>query len=228
MRVPAIFSAGVILLATHVLGCGSDGARPGEVEGTRFSRAAVQRGCRTVCAPCAPHTVCPHRCKLACPAAVVPCGSVVCSGGDVCCNESCGICTPPGGACTQQVCAPGSPCVETALCIRGFQWSPRQCACVPDLDGAPQDQCSSDADCRLFSDYCTGCDCRSLAVDDPDPSCTGPGVRCFADPCFGKTAVCVAGQCIESPRDLRGRVRPRGPHPPHPPHAPHAPGHPAG
>jgi hypothetical protein len=55
--------------------------------------------------------------------------------------------------------------------------------------------CTSDGDCRLFSDYCTGCDCRALARDEQDPTCDGPGVRCVADPCMTKTAVCEAGKC---------------------------------
>ena len=36
----------------------------------------------------------------------VACGTTTCTRGDVCCNDSCGICTPPGGFCTQQICAP--------------------------------------------------------------------------------------------------------------------------
>src|SRR5690349_18461589 len=55
--------------------------------------------------------------------------------------------------------------------------------------------CTTDADCRLFADYCTGCDCRALAKGDKDPTCTGPGVKCIADPCMTKTAVCEAGTC---------------------------------
>lgn len=56
--------------------------------------------------------------------------------------------------------------------------------------------CQIDSDCRLFDDYCTGCDCRSLAKGEPDPKCSGPGVRCFAQPCARKTAACEAGHCI--------------------------------
>jgi hypothetical protein len=94
------------------------------------------------------------------------CGSNVCGAGQFCCNPSCGICAPTGGACTQQFCEP-----------------------------APAARCASDADCRAFSDYCTGCDCRALARGEPDPKCSGPGVRCFVDPCRGKTAVCKGGTC---------------------------------
>ncbi len=36
---------------------------------------------------------------------------------------------------------------------------------------------------------------QALAASDPDPVCSGPGVRCFADPCVGLTAVCLAGSC---------------------------------
>jgi hypothetical protein len=56
-------------------------------------------------------------------------------------------------------------------------------------------ECTTDADCRIFSDYCTGCDCRALATAEADPVCDGPGVRCVADPCMGRAAVCEAGEC---------------------------------
>lgn len=61
--------------------------------------------------------------------------------------------------------------------------------------------CTTDADCRIFSDYCTGCDCRALAKGEADPVCDGPGVKCIADPCMGKAAVCEAGACALKPSD---------------------------
>jgi hypothetical protein len=93
------------------------------------------------------------------------CGAKRCAPGEVCCNASCGICTTPGGVCTQELC-----------------------------EEAPS-TCAKDADCRAFSDYCTGCDCRALLKSEGDPKCTGPGVRCVSDPCRDKTAVCRAGRC---------------------------------
>lgn len=59
--------------------------------------------------------------------------------------------------------------------------------------------CRSDADCRTFSDYCTGCDCRALSTTERDPVCPGPGVQCLIDPCDSKQAVCRAGQCQIAP-----------------------------
>jgi hypothetical protein len=59
--------------------------------------------------------------------------------------------------------------------------------------------CRTDADCRTFSDYCTGCDCRALSVGQKDPVCPGPGVQCLIDPCLDKQAVCLAGRCALSP-----------------------------
>jgi hypothetical protein len=97
----------------------------------------------------------------------VACGPRTCLAGQVCCNESCGICTEPGGVCTQQFCEPP----------------------------APTGGCRQDSDCRAFSDYCTGCDCRALRKDDKDPTCSGPGVRCLVDPCRNKQGVCRNGQC---------------------------------
>ncbi|HXI57038.1 MAG TPA: hypothetical protein VNO55_13315 [Polyangia bacterium] len=56
--------------------------------------------------------------------------------------------------------------------------------------------CRVDADCRMFDDYCTGCNCRALAKGDPDPTCSGPGVRCLVQPCLRKTVACVGGRCV--------------------------------
>lgn len=64
------------------------------------------------------------------------------------------------------------------------------------LPAEPTAECKTDADCRLEDDYCTGCDCRALAEGESLPVCDGPGVKCFAQPCGGKTAACVGGQCV--------------------------------
>ena len=107
------------------------------------------------------------------PAGGGACGSVTCGAGTVCCNASCGICTPPGQACIQ-------------------------IACLPDGGGGTPTPgaCRTNDECRLFDDYCTGCDCRALAKGDPDPKCSGPGVRCILPPCQGKAARCEAGKCV--------------------------------
>ncbi len=96
-------------------------------------QAASANSCHTKCNKCPPNQVCAQYCvqsgncgntctvmmlciqgyvwddkSCSCvpdPNAGTPCGPTTCSGGDVCCNASCGICTPPGGFCTQQVCA---------------------------------------------------------------------------------------------------------------------------
>ena len=103
----------------------------------------------------------------------VACGTKTCAAGQICCNASCGICTPPDGVCTQQICS-----------------SPADAAGTP-----PTTACQKDDDCRLFSDYCTGCDCRALGKTDKDPTCAGPGVRCLVDPCGNRMAICQAGKC---------------------------------
>jgi hypothetical protein len=113
--------------------------------------------------------VCYGTCRPADSSAV--CGAARCAAGTVCCNASCGICTAPGAGCTKQLCVP------------------------PAGGGA----CTTDADCRVEADYCTGCDCRPLASAQTVPPCAGPGVRCFADPCMGKSARCVSGLCAVAP-----------------------------
>jgi len=273
---------GAIFVAAHVMGCGSGGSGAGEVPGSRMSLAAAQSGCVTVCPTCKPGVACPQFCRIDCPPGVSPCGPTVCRHNEECCNESCGICTRPGESCTQQACAPATPCVDTVLCIRGFHWSPDECQCVPDqpcvdtvlcarglhwspaecqcvpdepcvdtvlcirgthwsprlCECVPNGSCDVDQDCRLFSDYCTGCDCRALSNDDADPVCSGPGAECLADPCMGRSVQCVSGQCVVSAQCVQTQLCARrthwspeqcacvpdhGPHTPHRPHAPHAP-----
>ena len=97
------------------------------------------------------------------------CGAATCAAGMVCCNASCGICAPPNGACIQLACDPKPP-----------------------AGGA----CRTDADCRLFDDYCTGCDCRALARSDPNPVCNSAGVMCYRQPCGLKVALCQSGRCV--------------------------------
>lgn len=56
--------------------------------------------------------------------------------------------------------------------------------------------CSSDADCSLKADYCTGCDCVALGKGEKLKACSGPGVQCLADPCASKHATCTSGHCV--------------------------------
>jgi hypothetical protein len=98
------------------------------------------------------------------------CGVVTCRSTETCCNSSCGICTGPGQGCVRIACPPGTG------------------------------SCTTDADCRLVDDYCTGCDCRALAKGQPDPICGGPGVQCIAQPCMNQVATCVASRCVARDR----------------------------
>jgi hypothetical protein len=63
--------------------------------------------------------------------------------------------------------------------------------------------CTVDADCRLESDYCLGCDCRALAKEQKLPKCTGPGVRCLLDPCKDKMAICKDARCTATAASTR-------------------------
>jgi hypothetical protein len=137
------------------------------------SQAELRGGCRYVCPHCRPNQPCPRiACRLDCNAHdALACGDRRCGSGEYCCNPSCGTCAPIGALCIQQYCE------------------------APTTGG-----CTTDADCRTFSDYCTGCDCRALSSTEPDPICDGPGVRCFADPCGSQTATCdvSTGACVLS------------------------------
>jgi hypothetical protein len=57
--------------------------------------------------------------------------------------------------------------------------------------------CKSDADCRMYTSYCSEapCVCRVFTKGEPDPHCTG-NVRCFANPCLKKAARCQSGACV--------------------------------
>ncbi len=59
-------------------------------------------------------------------------------------------------------------------------------------------QCVLASDCKKFSSYCATnpCMCLALKATDPEPTCPGPSVTCFADPCESKSAECVGGVCV--------------------------------
>ncbi len=124
-----------------------------------------------------------------------PCGYRTCPSGQVCCNESCSICTPPGAACTQQVCSADGrkQCTHVQICQPGYAWDDALCRCVPSAP-APL-ACTTDADCRLLSSYCDGCDCVALTAIAADPVCHGRQVQCLVDPCQGRRPACMGGTC---------------------------------
>lgn len=64
--------------------------------------------------------------------------------------------------------------------------------CVP----GPKPECATDKECRLFSNYCDGCECLALSASEPNPICKGDVVACFVDPCRNAEAQCVRGQCV--------------------------------
>ncbi len=111
-----------------------------------------------------------------------PCASTAqCGAGEVCTTED-GVCNAPPG------CRPGMAC--PAVCYG---------TCRLKIRPPAPNRCRTNADCRTFSDYCVGCNCRALSVCQPDPKCPTPGVQCFVDPCHGKEAYCDAGACALRP-----------------------------
>lgn len=100
-------------------------------------------------------------------------------------------CTTDHGACSKPPgCQPGDICAQVCygVCTSTVTTIP------------PPGACEKDEDCRAFSDYCTGCDCRPLSRQQLDPKCPGPGVRCVADPCLNRGAVCKSGKCALTDR----------------------------
>ena len=108
-----------------------------------------------------------------------PCGSSQsCAAGLVCTTED-GVCNSPPG------CGPLAAC--PAVCYGTCR--------LPSEDGGGP-ACTTDGDCKVEADYCTGCDCRALGAKQSLPACPGPGVACIVDPCFNKTARCASGGCV--------------------------------
>jgi hypothetical protein len=83
--------------------------------------------------------------------------------------------------CATVRCAAGTHCVAKG----------HRASCVPD-----EQTCRTDADCRLFDNYCDGCACDALNVSSPDPFCGGTLVECFREPCGGLVAACQGGKCV--------------------------------
>jgi hypothetical protein len=97
-------------------------------------------------------------------------------------------------------------CYRSATCARqadgqcGWTQTPELRACLAgggSGDGGTVAECRSAADCRLYSDYCGGCNCIALGPNDNPPVCSNP-FQCLVDPCEvpSHTAACVNGQCV--------------------------------
>jgi hypothetical protein len=63
--------------------------------------------------------------------------------------------------------------------------------------------CDVDADCRVYSSFCTetACQCLATGQTDPDPVCENGTVICLVDPCLAipSTPVCSGGVCTAVP-----------------------------
>lgn len=98
-----------------------------------------------------------------------------------CSRRACYLVCPPGKTpCGDNVCGKGEVCVDA---LQGI------CA----NEGSVE--CTTDADCSTFSNYCDGCNCEALSSSSAAPICGGTVVNCFADPCMNQSAVCNAGVC---------------------------------
>jgi hypothetical protein len=98
-------------------------------------------------------------------------------------NESALVVPRPAGGCAAILCLKGTVCEESC----------GEARCVPIK---PEPECVEDADCRLFSDYCEGCNCVALGNGEPNPTCNGNTVQCFVDPCRLLQARCEYGSCV--------------------------------
>ncbi|MGC4064816.1 MAG: hypothetical protein QM784_09260 [Polyangiaceae bacterium] len=121
----------------------------------------------------------------------VTCGSKVCAAGQYCCNASCGICAAPGVACIQMACE-GAGGASTG----GAGTGGASTGGVSTGVGS----CTKDTDCRIYDDYCRGCNCRAVPTNVAvEPSCRPADmVQCLVEPCLKKRAACTNGQCTVS------------------------------
>lgn len=107
--------------------------------------------------------------------------------------DSGGQCQPVG-----PLCGALPMCDASTTCPSGFHCNIVQghCSgcCAP--GNTTTGACKTNGDCRLFDDYCTGCNCRVLGIGEPDPVCSGKGVQCLVAPCGNAVAVCDQGHCI--------------------------------
>ncbi len=120
------------------------------------------------------------------PAGAKACASSAeCGEGEVCTTES-GACDRPPG------CGEGDICPQVCYGVCAKKDAPTKAA----IEGG----CASDADCRTFSDYCEGCNCRVLAKGAAAPKCKSKPVNCLVDPCQMQRAACVKGACVLADR----------------------------
>jgi hypothetical protein len=178
--------------APGVVGCAVE-TDPGADEAALSADEAAKKAC-----PVSP-AICTHGGR---------CGSIVCKAGQVCepgakcpkfdpaaphpCDPILDRCVdaPKKPSCSTVKCASGTHCeIRPVMCL--VAPCPEIAECVPNVAA-----CAKDGDCRLFDDYCTGCDCRALSTTEKDPVCKGPGVRCLREPCGGLAAHCDAGKCV--------------------------------
>jgi Stigma-specific protein, Stig1 len=106
--------------------------------------------------------------------------------------QNCGAC---GNQCSSDLCCAGKCCGRGQVCCGGVCCDRNACrngVCTTST------VCRRDSDCRLFSDYCEGCNCRALLATQPDPPCDGQIYNCLVDPCRGHVAVCdqSTGKCL--------------------------------
>ena len=120
------------------------------------------------------------------PQPTMACASTeACAAGLVCSTEL-GVCdSPPGcGGDTNNDFVGACPAVCYGTCVSKVHPTPG-----PGL-------CQTDSDCRIYSDYCGGCNCRAVIPNAGAAlPCTETAVQCLVDPCGQKMAVCVNGQC---------------------------------
>lgn len=53
-------------------------------------------------------------------------------------------------------------------------------------------ECTSDKECRLFSNYCEGCECLALSASEPNPICKGHPGRLLGRPMSRRTGALSA------------------------------------
>ena len=175
-----IIKLGVAVLGVALVGCGAGPAEDSQQQAATAAGAPVLGSADDDLTRLPPEPEPPTTCLM-----------VKCTAGSHCVDSPKGAyCEPDLGplppifSCDAVKCAAGFHCEELA----------GGATCVAD-DGTTDIVCKTDADCRLEADFCDACACAALGSGQALPVCLGTAVACFADPCDGYKAVCVANRC---------------------------------
>jgi hypothetical protein len=162
------------------------------------TRCSTERGDCQGCGG-APGTVCPAICFGVCE----PAPSGVCTGGELMggCRSEQDIKAEAAKLCQSQKLTLTDFAVGNACFASGFAIAKYTCCSQP--TPPPVQVCKEDSSCHLVTGACgqAPCTCDARPIGAVEPACAIPAApECLVDPCGGKRAACVNGQCVVQPQ----------------------------